>query len=214
MNAQNISTAVMQRRVEAHDSLDDFPTPPWATRAICFQLAQLGEIDSAQSCREPCANRGFMVRPLLEYFQTVEASDVHDYGVGYPVADYLFGLDQSPVDWTFMNPPFRLAQEFIERGLRTSRVGVACIVRSAFAEGAERFRDLYSKRPPSYIFQHVERVPMFRGRYEPNKSSATAYCWMVWLSQDSTKADTRFRWIPPCRRQFERPYDSVVTIDV
>ena len=28
------STAVMARRVEAPDSLDFFPTPPWATRAL------------------------------------------------------------------------------------------------------------------------------------------------------------------------------------
>lgn len=33
--SQNVSTAVMQRRVEAPDSLDFFPTPPWATRALC-----------------------------------------------------------------------------------------------------------------------------------------------------------------------------------
>lgn len=33
--AQNRSHAVMSQRVEAHDSLDHFPTPPWATRALC-----------------------------------------------------------------------------------------------------------------------------------------------------------------------------------
>ena len=32
--AQNTSHAVMAQRVEAKDSLDDFPTPPWATRAL------------------------------------------------------------------------------------------------------------------------------------------------------------------------------------
>ena len=32
--AQNTSTAVMARRAEAPDSLDFFPTPPWATRAL------------------------------------------------------------------------------------------------------------------------------------------------------------------------------------
>ena len=102
----NTSTAVMQRRVEAHDSLDDFPTPPWATRAVCEWLHQnVGDLDD-KSVREPAANRGFMVRPLREYFRTVEASDVHDYGAGFPVADYLFGPDQAQVDWTFCNPPF------------------------------------------------------------------------------------------------------------
>ena len=32
--AQNTSHAVMAQRTESPDSLDDFPTPPWATRAF------------------------------------------------------------------------------------------------------------------------------------------------------------------------------------
>ena len=31
---QNTSHAVMAQRVEAANSLDNFPTPPWATRAL------------------------------------------------------------------------------------------------------------------------------------------------------------------------------------
>ena len=132
MTAQNTSSAVMQQRHEAHDSLDDFPTPPWATRAICEELRYLVGIRKDETCREPCANRGYMARPLLEYFDKVDVADVHDYGAGYPIRDYLFGLDPDEVDWTFMNPPFRLAEEFIHRARRTSRNGVAAIVRSAF----------------------------------------------------------------------------------
>ena len=42
---QNRSHAVMQQRHEAHDSLDDFPTPPWATRALmeCVLGCNLGQ---------------------------------------------------------------------------------------------------------------------------------------------------------------------------
>lgn len=36
--SQNCSSAVMQQRSEPRDSLDDFPTPPWATRALCEWL--------------------------------------------------------------------------------------------------------------------------------------------------------------------------------
>ena len=73
---QNRSSAVMQQRAEPHDSLDDFPTPPWATRALCEWLGPEALAD--MTCREPAANRGHMVRPLREYFAHVEASDVHD----------------------------------------------------------------------------------------------------------------------------------------
>ncbi len=40
MTGQNRSSAVMQQRSEPHDSLDDFPTPPWATRALCEYIAR------------------------------------------------------------------------------------------------------------------------------------------------------------------------------
>jgi hypothetical protein len=125
---QNTSSAVMQRRSEPHDSLDDFPTPPWATRALCRYLQGLSDEQtgwsgpqlSQMSVREPAANRGHMVRPLQEFFGRVEASDIHDYGAGFPVQDYLFGPPPPRTDWTITNPPFRLAEQFIKRGLESS----------------------------------------------------------------------------------------------
>lgn len=203
--SQNISTAVMQRRVEAHDSLDDFPTPPWATRALLEQLSALGLIVPGHTCREPCANRGYMVRPLEDFFVMVDALDVHDYGEGYRRADYLFGDDLPRVEWTFMNPPFRLAEQFIMKARRESKIGVAALVRSAFTESAARYDSLYARTPPDYVFQYVERVPMVKGRYDPKASTATSYCWLVWLKYGG--GDTRLRWIPPCRKRFERADD-------
>lgn len=195
----------MQQRSEPNHSLDDFPTPPWASRAVLEWLHNNRLLEQEQTCREPAANRGYMVRPLQEYFLNVEASDVHDYGAGYPVKDYLWADDPEMVDWTFCNPPFRLAQQFIERAIRTSRVGVAMIVRSAFMEGVGRHRDLFTPYPPAYVLQHVERVPMVKGRYDPKASTATAYFWIVWLADSDS--DTRLRWIAPCRKRLERASD-------
>jgi hypothetical protein len=54
---QNRSHAVMAQRVEAQDSRDDFPTPPWATRALCEHII-LSKGDLAiQSCLEPACVR-------------------------------------------------------------------------------------------------------------------------------------------------------------
>ncbi len=201
--SQNISTAVMQRRVEAHDSLDDFPTPPWATRALCEFLAQDYDIGE-MSVREPAANRGHMVKPLAEYFATVDAADVHDYGSGYPIRDYLFPGDLEVVDFTITNPPFRLAEQFIERAGQTSSIGFAVIVRAAFLEGQGRHERLFSKNPPSYVLQFTERVVMHKGRLAPEGSTATAYAWLVWIDGESP---TKLRWIAPCRRLLERDGD-------
>lgn len=233
MKGQNRSAAVMQQRQEARDALDDFPTPMWATRAVCARLQTLGVDLAGLTVREPCANRGYMVRPLSEFFGSVEASDVHDYGAGFEVLDYLFGHLPERVDWTFMNPPFRLAQQFIERALETSD-GVAVFVRSAFLEGEERYKVLFSQNPPDLILQFSTRVVIHKGvmrqageRYwdaeadngkdKPkgkyrNASSATSYSWMIWLPksvqmQPPFVYGTLFDWIGPCRPEFERAGD-------
>jgi hypothetical protein len=212
---QNRSSAVMQQRSEPHDSLDDFPTPPWATRALCEWLDDEYGPLSRLTCREPAANRGHMVRPLAEYFGAVEASDVHDYGAGYPVADYLFGLTPSPVDWTISNPPFRLAEQFIERALSSSRVGAAFIVRAAFLEGVGRFDRLFSQHQPAHVLQFTERVVMHKGKLSPKGSTATAYCWIVWLRGTGgfgpmARPSARLSWLAPCRKRLERPSDYEV----
>lgn len=205
--SQNTSTAVMQRRVEPHKSLDDFPTPPWATRAACEFLEAKGLDLASMQVREPCANRGHMVRPLRERFSEVIASDVHDYGHGFEVQDYLFGEDRhfEKTDFTFMNPPFRLAAQFIERALRLSRVGVAAIVRTAFLEGIERYQTLYSVRRPCCVAIHSERVPMVKGRLDPDVSSATSYSWIFWRTD--TDECLPIDWIAPCRKRLERAED-------
>lgn len=202
--SQNRSTAVMQRRVEPHDSLDDFPTPPWATRAVCEQIEVIFGPMAKKTCREPAANRGHMVRPLQEFFSEVIASDVHDYGAGYPVQDYLMPIPENQVDWTISNPPFRLAEQFIAKALRQSRQGVAMIVRSAFLEGQGRYDRVFKHNPPAFVFQFTERVVMHKGRLAPEGSTATAYSWLIWAKKCS---GTSFGWIAPCRKRLERAED-------
>lgn len=204
MTGQNRSSAVMQQRSEPHDSLDDFPTPPWATRALCEWLVtrQSQPLDLF-TVREPAANRGHMVKPLREYFGEVIASDVHDYGAGFPVEDYLFGALPEHTHWTITNPPFRLAEQFIQRAILSSTQGCAMIVRAAFLEGVGRYERLFSVEPPNHVLQFTERVVMHKGKLSPKGSTATAYAWLVWMGGNQT----RFDWIAPCRKRLERAED-------
>lgn len=202
--AQNRSTAVMQRRHEAPDSLDYYPTPAWATRALCEQLG--GERLSGLTCWEPACGEGHMARPLDEYFGAVHASDVHAHGYG-EVLDFLFPLPPAHTpDWIITNPPFRLASEFVHRALGIARKGVAVLVRTAFLEGMERHRSLFSQHKPWAVMQFVERVPMVRGRVDEDASSATAYCWIVWRT-DVAVDHTALFWLAPCRDRLERDGD-------
>ncbi|ARE40892.1 hypothetical protein RGUI_2751 [Rhodovulum sp. P5] len=209
--AQNTSPAVMAQRREPKDALDDFPTPPWATRALCEFLLTL-PIEGLFHpdfwvVREPAANRGYMLRPLLEYFRVVHASDVADYGLGYELRDFLWPDELPEVHWTITNPPFRLADQFVRRARETSREGVAIFVRTAFLEGAGRYRDLFQVDPPQHILQFSERVVIHRGRVVEKGSSATAYCWLVWRGPATPGTPPQFHWVAPCRARLERPGD-------
>jgi hypothetical protein len=211
----------MQQRAEPHDSLDFFPTPPWATRALCEWLAKRvvayrTAID--QSVWEPACGDGHMARPLGEYFSKVIASDVHPYGYG-ELLDFLFPFsDESPApDWIITNPPFRLGKEFALKALGLARIGVALLVRTAFLEGGERHRELFAPHLPFAILQFCERVPMVKGRYDPLASTATSYCWIVWLTHATRPpgtASTAFDWLPPCRARLERDVDREFAVSV
>lgn len=63
---QNTSHAVMAQRHEAADSADDFPTPPWATRALIEHVIGV-EAVRGLTCLEPACGRGYMARPLCVY---------------------------------------------------------------------------------------------------------------------------------------------------
>lgn len=211
----------MAQRSEPHDSLDDFPTPPWSTRAFLEYVVApvVGGLDEMAklSAWEPACNRGYMARPLAEYFRRVYASDVFDYSVhGAPwcqdrVVDFLWpdsentAISKHGVDWIITNPPFRLAQQFIWRARQVKGVrGVAMLTRTSFLEGVGRYEQLFSVTPPNVIAQFSERVPMVKGRLDPSISTATSYCWMVWITGAS---DTKFVWIPPCKKKLDRADD-------
>jgi hypothetical protein len=62
--------------------------------------------------------------------------------------------------------------------------------------------------PPFAILQFCERVPMVKGRYDPAASTATSYCWIVWLTHESpAPRHPEFHWLPPCRAKLERAHD-------
>jgi hypothetical protein len=204
--SQNISSAVMQQRSEPHDSLDYFPTPLWATRALCEHVIGDGNTTwKNYQAYDPACGEGHMARALGKYFKSVMATDIHPYGYG-GVCDFLFPANGFKTDWVITNPPFRLAEQFIETACSMAQTGVAMLVRIAFLEGVGRYNNLFIKNPPSIIAQFSERVPMFKGRVDAKGSTATAYCWLVWRDW-SSKNSTRFMWIPPCRKRLEREGD-------
>ena len=199
---------MVERRHTAPDALDDFPTPPWATRAL---LSHVHPDMGGTLAWEPACGRRIMSDVLQERFKAVRASDVHDYGQGAEVGSFLDGglgvgiaaPWNTPPDWIITNPPFRLATEFALRAFDVAPdAGVALLVRTSWLESASRFWQLFQRMPPSTIAIFCERVPMVQGRWDPEASTATSYSWVVWTppKENAHPLRTRFIWIPPGQR--------------
>lgn len=202
---QNTSHAVMAQRTEAKDSPDDFPTPPWATRALIEHVLDDQRVLAPLSCLEPACGAGHMTKVLREYFGEVRCSDAYDYGYG-AIRDFLAGpLEANACDWVITNPPFRLGEEFVVRALAVARKGVAILARTVFLESVGRYGRIFRDNPPTKFAQFTERVPMVKGRLDSKATTATGYAWFVW--EKDALGSSRVIWIPPCRKALERPGD-------
>jgi len=207
--------AVSAIKKNRDDDVQDFPTPSWSTRALVEKVLHPNNIPTHEmTVWEPAANRGFMVNPLKEYFGYVFATDKYDYDGRWSTLDFLtVSTHEVPaMDFVITNPPFSLAQEFIEKGLEIASFGVAMLVRTSFLEGKKRHETLFSRFPPTAICQFVERVPMAKGRMKKETTTATAYCWLVWI-KTAPLGNPAFLWIPPCRKELERDNDYDLPLD-
>lgn len=202
---QNRSHAVMAQRSESKDSRDDFPTPPWATRALIEHVLSNYGFNADDTCLEPACGAGHMDKVLCEYLNETTASDIYSYGYG-SVADFLHtphGVNS--FDWVITNPPFNLAEEFVLKSLKIAKKGVAILARTVFIESVGRYERLFNPTPPSVFAQFVERVPMVKGRLDKKASTATGYAWFVWLPNHTRS--TEVIWIPPSRKILEKVDD-------
>lgn len=204
---QNISHAVMAQRFEDKDSLDNFPTPPWATRALLKYCLNKHSIDKMK-CLEPACNVGYMSNVLEENFKTVKSSDIFDYGHGYEKSDFINSkFKKNEFDWVITNPPFKLAEDFLFKANEIAKVGVALLVRTVFLESIGRYKKIFSINPPSQFAQFSERVPMIKGKIDRKASTATGYAWIIW--EKNVRVKSKLVWIPPCRSKLERDEDYV-----
>lgn len=198
--------AIMGSRIEPEDSLDYFPTPPWATRAL-FQHVIFDAIGSVHEAIawEPACGEGHIAEVLAEYFPQVIASDIHDYGYGQ-VCDYLAETAAISADWIITNPPFgALTERFVLKALSDAGRGVAMFVRMQWLETVGRYETIFRDYPPTVIAFFAERVPLCKGRWNPDGDTATAYVWLVWDKRSEPQPPI---WIPPvCRKSLTKDDD-------
>lgn len=203
-----LSGAVAARRHSPANALDFFPTPPWATRALVAHILRplvwhQPEGHLPGRALDPCCGAGHMALTLAEDFETVLATDVHDWGHGTRRdLDFTFASPQDfggAVDCVITNPPFALAYEIFRAAMRIAPGGVvALLLRLNWLEGVERYANVFSgPLKPSFVCPFAERVPMIEGVWDPEADTATAYAWFVWDLRRPVPPFSSIAHIPP-----------------
>lgn len=174
----------MAHRVTPVGGPNFFPTQPWAMRAGAEIIRRLDP--GARSAWECACGMGSGAHGLRHGFETVHESDLYLYD-GNRIHDFTAkhegaaALPFGPVDWIVTNPPFDDIPAFVRMALKLARRGVAMLLPMRALEGVERHGLLYGERCPTVIAPFSERLPMHQGVYDPDRSTAAFYGWVIWL---------------------------------
>ena len=148
---------------------------------------------------EPACGQGHLSKVLEEEFPELKviSSDLIDRGYGETGVDFLTADYNEKIDVVITNPPYSIAQEFIEKGLEVSDRLVIMLCKLQFLEGAKR-QMFFKNTPLKYVYVHSKRQNPQRGG-EPLSpegkkwSSTICFAWFVW---DKTySGEPIIRWI-------------------
>jgi hypothetical protein len=174
---------------------DFYETPAWCVEWLlkAWQpLPALKEPWRPPRIIEPCAGRGAIIGACNAAGLRAEwTANEDDYdraqGIlqsGLTAADRCFtsdfltwprhgsGLPSDRFDYIITNPPFSLAQEFVEKAMGVADVTVM-LLRLNFLGSQKRAKFLRSNMPDVYI---LSKRPSFTGK----GTDSTEYAWFVW----------------------------------
>lgn len=127
---------------EEREANDYYATEPKATELLCSLE------NFHHTILEPSCGEGHISRVLKEHGYAVMSSDLIYRGYGEMVQDFLTMPALSHDTDIVTNPPYSLAQEFVEHALEIIPDGckVAMFLKLTFLEGQKR-RELFDKTP-------------------------------------------------------------------
>lgn len=154
---------------------DDFyPTPPAATRAL------LAAETFAPVVWEPACGDGAISKVLEAAGHQVISTDLVDRGFGESRIDFL--MEQRLLaPHIVTNPPFKHAQQFVEKALELGATKVAMLLRLAWLEGLERKR-MFQSTPIARVHVASKRLVMGKSGTDFGKGGGgmIAFAWFVW----------------------------------
>lgn len=169
---------------EGRPENDYYPTPPEATRALLNLEKFSGVI------WEPACGEGHISKVLIESGYKVKSTDLVDRGYGTGGQDFLKSFDMC--ENIITNPPYNIAQQFIEHALVRSTGKVAMLCKLQFLEGAKR-KKMFESTPLKSVYVFSKRLSMTRNGEKMKNSGMIAFAWFVW--DHEYKGEPVLRWI-------------------
>ena len=145
---------------------DFYPTPPDVTEALLDFL----DLPPYTAIWEPACGDGHMVDVMRKHDLHVIASDIR-YGM-----DFLTAENQD-CDWIITNPPFSLADEFVERCIASGKP-FALLLKSQYWHAKKRLA-LFRDCPPTFVCPLTWR-PDFLFEQEGKHSPLMDVMWVIW----------------------------------
>lgn len=148
---------------------------------------------------EISAGNGHLSERLKELGHNVISWDIvqRDYPLD-KVQDFL-AVNELPKGYSILtNPPFKISDKFVLHSLDLLEDGqqVIFFLKIQFLESQKRYKEIFSKYLPKYIFVFSERcLCAMNGEFEidgKRQSSAVCYAWYVF--EKGFKGDTILRW--------------------
>jgi hypothetical protein len=177
---------------------DRYDTPPVAVEALlrCERLPEL--------IWEPACGTGNIVEALRAAGHKVIATDLNDRGCSHSRSgiDFLLlgGPPEIKAEAIITNPPYQLAEKFVETALLRAPL-VIMLLRLAFFEGQRRSRILEGcGLARIHVFR--KRLPMMHreGWTGKRASSAIAFAWYCWdRNHRGPVTIDRISWEKPCQ---------------
>ena len=157
---------------------DLYTSPKQAMEALC----EVVHFDKDKTYFEPCSGIG----SVSNYFKdnldiTMDTNELFGYSDTTFVEDFLAPRKNVCNKWDYdiivTNPPYKLAQEFIQEGYKYAKVQYH-LLRLNFLEGKKRKKELFSQKHLKRVFIFSYRISCAKGVMEIPQANAVAYCWM------------------------------------
>ena len=182
----------------------------YATNPKAVEMLLTNYTFDAGTILEPCVGAGHIANAINSFYtnkREITALDIVDRGYpGTIIQDFLTWETDRKFEGIITNPPYSLAQEFIEKGMSlltdetedTVNGKMAMFLKVQFLEGAKR-KTLFEKYPPKYIYVFRNRMATWNNGSEVDpdtgKRWATTMChaWFIW--EKGNKDEPIVRWL-------------------